>query len=58
MGRYATVFNQGARRTKGKYLLFMHRDVYIFNEVMPNALEAMHLDERIGIVKVYTNRSK
>ena len=54
----AAAFNQGAVKAKGEYLLFMHSDVYISPEAIPNALKAMRLDERIGIVGVYTNRSK
>lgn len=54
----AAAFNQGAEKAKGEYLLFMHSDVYISPKTIPNALKAMELDERIGIVGVYTNRSK
>ena len=54
----AAAFNQGAAKAKGEYLLFMHSDVYISPEAIPNTLKAMLLDERIGIVGVYTNRSK
>ena len=54
----AAAFNQGAAKAKGEYLLFMHSDVYISPKAIPNALKAMQLDERIGIVGGYTNRSK
>lgn len=54
----ATAFNQGAAIAKGDYLLFMHSDVYISPGAIPNALKAMSSNERIGIVGVYTNRSK
>jgi len=54
----AAAFNQGAAAAKGEYFLFMHSDVYISPKTIPNALRAMRLNERIGIVGVYTNRSK
>ena len=54
----AVAFNQGAAKAKGEYILFMHSDVYISLDAIPNAIKAMQIDERIGIVGVYTNRSK